>query len=210
MRLPRARWLALPAAALLGGCAGDDIIYQPAPQILPARIQRLAVRNVANKTHQFGLEDKLTLRIRDEFLRNGRYPVAPEASADGIVAVTLRRYVLAPTQFDAVNTPTVYKLRVIADLQFIERATNTALWEEEGLEGVQVYTAPTLSGGITEEQARELIWDTMARDIVKRTVEGFGSVTGASKRFIGEKKDDKKYQEKKPELEPKPVNPNIY
>ena len=35
---------------------------------------------------------------------------------------------------------------------------------------------------MTEEQAREQIWDILARNIVKRVVEGFGSVTGTSER----------------------------
>jgi hypothetical protein len=37
---------------------------------------------------------------------------------------------------------------------------------------------------MTEEQAREKLWDIMSKDIVKRTVEGFGSVTGVSSKKI--------------------------
>ena len=98
---------ALVAAAL--GCASDDASYRPAPQILPANILKIALRPVVNKTQQFGLEDKLTLRVRDEFLRDGRYPLVPEAEADGIVLVTVARYILVPTQYDSVLTPTAYR-----------------------------------------------------------------------------------------------------
>jgi hypothetical protein len=193
--------------AVLAGCASEDITYRPAAQILPPHIQKIAMRPVINKTQQFGLEDKLTLSIRDEFLRNGRYPIVPENQADGIVVVTLMRYILIPTQFDTVLTPTAYKLTVIANLDFIDRASNSILWTEQNLEGLQNYTAPTLAGGITEEQARELIWDVLARDIVKRTVEGFGAASGASQRRIS--------NEPPPHQEPtqpplKPLNPNPY
>jgi hypothetical protein len=41
-----------------------------------------------------------------------------------------------------------------------------------------------LRAGLTEEQAREQIWDILARNIVKRVVDGFGSVTGTSERRI--------------------------
>ena len=41
--------------------------YRPAPQILPATINRIAVRLAMNKTQQFGIGDRLTLRVRDEF-----------------------------------------------------------------------------------------------------------------------------------------------
>ncbi len=169
------------------GCAcasGPDIAYRPAPQILPANITRIAVRLAVNKTQQFGLEDKLTLAVRDQFLKDGRYPIVPEEDANGIVLVTITRYILTPIQYDSNLIPTAYKLRIIVDLQFIDRATNTALWQEPTMEGIQTYAASTLPGGLTEEQAREAIWDTLSRDIVTRVVEGFGSVTGSSSRRI--------------------------
>ncbi|MEK7857652.1 MAG: LPS assembly lipoprotein LptE [Elusimicrobiota bacterium] len=176
-------WILLAAAAALLGC-GQDVAYRPTPQILPIHIKRIAIRPIINKTQQFGLEDKLALRIRDEFLRDGRYPVLPEANADGVVWVTVARYILTPVQYDASLVPTAYKLRIICDLQFVEKGTNTALWEEKNLEGILTYAASILSGGKTEEQAREVIWESLSRDIVKRVVEGFGSVTGTSGRRI--------------------------
>jgi len=204
--LPRSLRLAF-AAAILSACASEDLVYQPAQQLLPPHINAIAVRPVTNKTQQFGLEDKLTLRIRDEFLRNGQYRILPENAADGVVVLTIKRYLLVPTQYDTVLTPTAYKLLVTADLQFVDRTANTILWTEPNLEGVQTYTASTLIGGITEEQARELIWDVLARDVVKRTVRGFGSVTGASQRRIPEPPAN---QAGTPALPTKPVNPNPY
>lgn len=175
----------LIAALLLPllGC-GEDVAYRPASQLLPSNIKRIALRLVVNKTQQFGLEDRFTLRVRDEFLRDGRYPLVPEANADGIVLVTIVRYLLSPIQYDSNLIPTTYKLRVIVDLQFIDRSANTALWEERNMEGIQIYPAATLPGGMTEAQAREAIWDILSRDIVKRVINGFGSVTGSSQRFI--------------------------
>ncbi len=196
-------------ALLLGAaaCAGDDVAYRPTPQILPQHISRIAIRPVINKTQQFGLEDKLTLRIRDEFLRDGRYPLVPESNADGLVLVTLKRYILTPTQYDSVLTPTAYKLIVLANLDFVDRTTNTILWSEPNLEGIQSFTASTLKGGITEEQARELVWDVLARVLVKRTVEGFGAVTGASQRQIT---GDAPPGQEAPKLPTSPFNPNPY
>ena len=208
MRLPaplKALGLAAAAAAF-AACGGDDVLYKPADQILPPNIKKLAVRPVINKTQQFGLEDKLTLRIRDEFLRNGHYPIVPESLSDGVVVLTLTRYILVPTQYDSVLAPTAYKLRVMADLEFVDRAKNQVLWTEPNLEGVQTYTASTLIGGITEEQARELVWDVIARDVVTRTVSGFGSVSGRSKRDVSS--EGPPSEQKTPPV--KPVNPIPY
>ncbi len=199
---------ACAAAVLAAGCgSSSDINYRPKSQLLPRHIQKLAVRPIINKTQQFGLEDKFVLRLRDEFLRDGRYAVLPEAQADGVVLVTISRYILTPTQYDSVLTPIAYKLQVIVDLQFIDRTSNTILWQEPAMEGIHLFGAPTVTGGKTEEQAREFLWDLLSRDIVKRVIQGFGSVTGRSLRSISNQPPP---HQKPPILPSKPVNPNPY
>ena len=187
--------------------SGPDVSYRPAPQILPQHIQKLAVRPIRNRTQQFGLEDKFTLRLRDEFLRDGKYSVVPESDADGVVAVTITRYLLTPTQYDAVLTPVAYKLQVLADLHVVDRKNNTTLVEERNMQGIHLFGAQTVRGGKTEEQAREFIWDLMARDMVKRVISGFGSVTGTSLRNVSPQPPP---NQPAPALPPKPVNPNPY
>jgi hypothetical protein len=202
----------LSACAGGPGGPGSDVSYRPAPQILPANtanIKRISLRLAVNKTQQFGIEDRLTLRVRDEFLRDGRYPLLPEDHADGIVQMTVTRYLLTPIQYDTNLIPTAYKLRIILDLQFIDRTSNTALWDEKNLEGILTYPAATLPGGQTEEQAREQIYDQLARDVVKRVIEGFGSVTGSSQRYISPDAPSTPptLQQTSPQ---KAVNPNPY
>ena len=129
------RLLGVLVAAALAACAsGPDVSYHPAPQILPANIKTIAIRTAKNKTQQFGLEDKFGLRLRDEFLRDGRYPIVPEDQADGVVAPIITRYILVPTQYDSVLTPIAYKLTVLADLQFVDRKNAVMLFEEKNME----------------------------------------------------------------------------
>ena len=93
--------------------------------------------------------------------------------------------------------------------QFIDKSTNQILWEEKNLEGILSFPAQTLRGGLTEEQAREQIWDILARNIVKRVVDGFGSVTGTSERRItGEAPSTQPAA--KPDVPLKPVISNPY
>ncbi|MDO8756909.1 MAG: LPS assembly lipoprotein LptE [Elusimicrobiota bacterium] len=194
---------------LLASACGTDVAYKPTPQILPQHVQRLALRPIQNKTQQFGLEDKLLLRVRDEFLRDGRYPLVPEPESQGIVWITISRYILTAVQYDSTQAATAYKLRILVDLQFVDKSTNHILWEEKNLEGILSFPAQTLRGGLTEEQAREQIWDILARNIVKRVVDGFGSVTGTSERRItGEAPSTQ--PSAKPEEPLKPVISNPY
>jgi hypothetical protein len=171
----------LALIALAASC-GTDVAYKPTPQLIPQHVQRLALRPVINKTQQFGLEDKLMLRVRDEFLRDGRYPLVPEPESQGVVWITVSRYVLTAVQYDATQAATAYKLRILVDLKFVDKSTNQILWEEKNLEGILSFPAQTLRAGLSEEQAREQIWDILARNIVKRVVDGFGAVTGTSER----------------------------
>ena len=174
----------LLSVAALAACGGPEVGYTPASQLLPSNIQKLALRPVVNKTQQFGLEDKLLLAVRDEFLRDARYPLVPEPESNGIVWITITRYILTPLQYDATLAPTNYKLRIIVDVQMVDRVKNQALWDEKNLEGSLIFPASTLQGGLTEEQAREQIWTILAPMIVKRVIDGFGAVTGTSERRI--------------------------
>ncbi|MBI4350898.1 MAG: hypothetical protein HY550_05630 [Elusimicrobia bacterium] len=177
--------LLVAAAAGLAACSGSsDIIYRPAEQKLPIYIKRIAVRPFANKTQQFGLEEKITLKVIDEFLKNGEYLVSPENASQGVIVGEISHYILTPIQYDVNLVPTVYKLNVIAGLRLLDRGQNRYLWEEPALQVTKMYSAANLPGGLTEEQAREALWEILAKDVVLRTVKGFGSVSSASQKKL--------------------------
>jgi len=172
------------AFLILGACSTADITYRPSEQKLPQHIKRIAVRPFTNKTPQFGLEEKLTLKTIDEFLKNGEYAIGQEASAQGVLVGEINHYILTPIQYDVNLVPTVYKLNVIVSARFLDKNANRYLWEEPALQAVKMYSASTLPGGMTEEAARESLWEVLAKDIVKRTVAGFGAATSASQKKI--------------------------
>ncbi len=170
------------AALALGACSGTDILYRPAEQKLPQYIKRISVRPFANKTQQFGLEEKLTLKVIDEFLKNGEYTVSPESAAQGVIVGEVIHYILTPIQYDVNLVPTVYKLNVIASVRLLDKENNRYLWEEPALQVTKMYSAANLPGGLNEEQAREALWEILAKDVVLRTVSGFGAVSSASQK----------------------------
>ncbi|MCL1971577.1 MAG: LPS assembly lipoprotein LptE [Endomicrobia bacterium] len=163
-------------------------VYDPAPQILPEHIKKVFVRPITNNTNQFGLEAKFTNAIIDEMLRDGRLSLVNSAAeADGILTGTIRRYILQPLTYDANMVTEQYKLWIIVSVSLVDRENNVTLWTEPNLEGIQIYLDATRGGfgeGMTEEEARELIWERLARNIVKRTIRGFGSVTSVSERKV--------------------------
>jgi hypothetical protein len=164
------------------GCAAP---YEPASQIMPQHIKKLYVRPFVNNTATSGLEEKLTLAVVNEFVRDGRLAIANnEADADGVVVGEIKRYILQPLTYDQNLITTQYKLWVVLNLYFIDKANNVTLWTEPNMEGMQVYYDASQPGGRTEDEVRDILWDSLSRDIVKRTIEGFGSVQGASEKKI--------------------------
>jgi hypothetical protein len=179
------KYLAL-AAGLIGLTACQKYYYNPAPQVLPSYIAKLAVRPFANHTQQYGLEDKLTLAVQNEFNRDGRYAITSEDQADGVVIGDITRYILEPLSYDSNHVPTQYKLWILCDVTFYDKIKNQTLWKEANMNGQLTYYVASsgLPGSQTEEEARQVIWDQLSRDIRTRTLEGFGTVTGASEKAV--------------------------
>ena len=176
---------ALLAAACAAACASEGAYYKPQAQIMPQHIRKIAIRPILNKTEIFAMEDKLYLQLYDEFLKNGSYQVVKEDDgAEGVIVTTITRYLNVPIQYDSQLIPMVYKMDVWLDIVLIDKTTNAPVWREPAFVGTQTYSSSTLPGGMTEQQAREMIWQKLSKDIVKRTVDGFGSVMSEDKRKV--------------------------
>src|ERR1700761_6449390 len=95
-------------AVIMSGCS--KYYYNPAPQILPQYIRKIAVRPFANHTQQYGLEDKLTLEVQSEFNQDGRFQITTEDQADGVLIGDITKYILEPLSYDSNHVPNQYKL----------------------------------------------------------------------------------------------------
>ncbi|AKL97598.1 LPS assembly lipoprotein LptE [Endomicrobium proavitum] len=175
---------------LLSSCAAQ---YDPAPQILPDYIKNIYIRPILNNTNQFGLEAKFMNAVVDEFLSDGRLSlVNTESEANGALSVTIKKYILQPLTYDVNMVAEQYKLWIIVSVSFIDIENNVTLWTEPNMEAIQIYRDITRSSqnsyglgeGMSEEEARAIIWEKLSRDIVKRTIKGFGSVTSVSERKV--------------------------
>ncbi|MEK7288003.1 MAG: LptE family protein [Elusimicrobiota bacterium] len=182
---PPIAFITFIALIAFSGCAKDQaMVYNPSSQTLPSNIKRIAMKPFVNKTQQFALEDKLTLSVNNRFLTDGTYKITSIEESDGILEGEIMRYIHIPVSYDSNFVATQYKMDVIVRIQFVDKASNQVLWDEPNLVGTVTYPVATAPGGMTEEQARELAWDRLSKDILKRTIQGFGSVTGESQRKI--------------------------
>ena len=171
----------LALAFLLTAC---PYAYSPSNILLPQHIKKIGIRPIQNKTTFFGLEDKFTLRLQDEFTRGGKYPLVIENLADGMIIAEINRYINNPVSYDENLIVQERKLWVLVNIYFWDKVENKIIWSEPNMQAIHRYFVESRPGGISEEQAKEIIWDKLSRDIYKRTIEGFGSVTGALDRDI--------------------------
>ena len=178
-------WLIFGLVGALVACASEGAVYRPQAQIMPQHIKKVAVRPILNKTEIFALEDKFYNELYDEFLRNGTYQIVAENNgAEGVVVTTISRYLNVPIQYDSQLIPTVYRMDIWLDVVLMDKTDNTPVWREPAFLGTQIYAASTMPGGMTEVQARDVVFEKLSRDIVKRTVDGFGSVWSENKKKV--------------------------
>ncbi len=157
-------------AVWLYGCGG----YVPTP-ILPEYIKSIAVNNFSNKTINYGIEEKLTVAVTDEFLRDGRLDITREQSADASLSGVITQYVLEPVSYDEHDVIEEYKLWVTVDLTFKDLTNGSILWEQQGMQGSVNYFVSSRAGELleTEDEAQDRLVNNLAVDIVRRTIEGW-------------------------------------
>ena len=175
-------FLGILSLALVAGCSSP---YAPAPQLLPEHIKKIALRPIVNNTTQYGLEEKFMLSLSNEFVRDGRLSLTnSEDQADSMLVTEIDKYILQPLTYDQNMITNQYKLWVLIKVSLIDKKNNVTLWTEPNMEGIQIYYDVTQPGGKSEEEVREQIWENFSTDIVKRTVDGFGSISGASEKKV--------------------------
>ncbi len=175
---------------LVTGCS--KYYYNPAPQILPQYISKISIRPFANRTQQYGLEDKLTLAVQQKFNQDGRFQITSEDQADGVLIGEISKYIQEPLAYDQNNVPKQFKLWILVNLSFYDKIRNQTLWTEPNMQGILTYFSASSNntGALTDVEAQQQIWNQFAVDITTRTLEGFGTVTGASDKEVPKSSPD--------------------
>jgi hypothetical protein len=168
--------------------------YEPVVQFLPENIKKVYVKPFGNNTNQFGIESKFINEVIEEIINSGRLClVNKEEDADGVLTVTIKRYILQPLTYDINNVAEQYKMWIIANVSLVGNDSNVTLWSEPNMEGIQIYRdinrrpsgEDSIGDGMSEEEARQIVWIKMSRNIVRRVSKSFVSATSISeKKFL--------------------------
>ncbi len=163
-------------AVFSAGCATGGSAKTP-----PQNAVKIFIRPFANKTTQYGLEDKLTSAVANEVINDGRYIIVnDETLADGTLSGAIEKYNLEPLTFTQGAVTQQYKMWISVSAKYFDKASNKDLWSETSIDGIQIYYAdPSQPGGMSEADAQGVIWDNMSKDITHRLTDGFAAQPAA-------------------------------
>lgn len=152
------------------GCAGYT------PQVsLPSYIQKLAVPVFLNKTQTYNIEQYVTQKTIDQFISDGKVSIAEEQVADGVLKVSIDKYLLNAITVDINQVPQQYRLRIYISIYFFDSKNQRQLWTEENLwEETTYYVVNSLGmPAETEETARMRVLDRLSERVFRRVLNGW-------------------------------------
>jgi hypothetical protein len=162
--------MVLVTAAVMTSCAGYT------PQVsLPTYIQKMAVPVFINKTQTYNIEQYVTQKTIDQFIADGKLSITDEQSADGILKVTIDRYILTAVTHDINQVPQKYQLRIYVSIYLFDNKNQRQLWSEENMWEEDSYYVVNNLGmpAETEEISRMRILDKLAGRVFRRVMNGW-------------------------------------
>ena len=158
--------------------------YTPAPSVLPENIRKISVRQFVDKTGHLLISRKLTDEVVKEFLQDRRVGVVNLDLADAVLLGEISKYILQPLSFDENYIAQEYKLWVWVNIGLKDAATNKMLWVEKRMTAETEYFVVARGGGssLTESEAQNIVVKSLAKDIVKRTIDGWFAASGISEK----------------------------
>jgi hypothetical protein len=148
---------------------------------LPASIRTIGVPLFANQTPVFEAEQRLTERVRSEFIGRGRYRVLPNAEgADAVLTGTITSIAIVPASFDAGRQATRYRIVVTTSLEFRDVKADKVLWSNPAWQFSEEYDVTTGLSALDpnaffdqDRTALDRLAQEFARAVVSAILEAF-------------------------------------
>lgn len=161
--------LAGVVAVGLGGCAGYRL-----GSMLPPGIRTLHIPTVDNQTGEPLVETEVTRALMSRIQTDGTLRIDRDASADAVLHVVLREYLMEGIAFERGPSarPNEVRITLVADLSFMDARTGEILSRHTGARG-SATTEFAGNASATKRNALPAVAEDLARDIVRRIVEAW-------------------------------------
>ena len=148
---------------------------------LPADIRVVGIPLLENRTPIALLDQRITEKVRDEFIRRGKYQVDSSASGvDAVLSGAITNLAINEAGLDQ-QRASRYEIIVTMRVQFTDTRTNQVLWSNEALTFRDQYDLRSRSGGqvdgtvLLEQEgpAFDRLATDLARSVVTSILEAF-------------------------------------
>ena len=159
------KYLALIAVAVFISCG------YTAGSLLPKHIKKIYVPTFENETTRYGIEQELTARVVEAFTADNRLLVVGEGEADALLSGVIMEYSTGALTFDRAQTVDEFKVEIVVAVEFEDLREGKVLWKEPEFRAWESYS--DTGEGTDEEDALEAAINTLATDMLSRTMEGW-------------------------------------
>jgi hypothetical protein len=142
-----------------------------AGSLIPKHIKKIYIPTFENQTTRYGLEQDLTAKVTDAFTSDNRLLVVSESEADAMLRGVIVGYEKGALTFDRAQTVDEFKIEITVSVEFEDLHQGKVLWKEDAFRAWQSYTEQ--DDQTDEEHARQSAIETLADDILSRTLEGW-------------------------------------
>jgi len=167
---PRGRALAvclglgLGIGAFVAGCT-----VRTGQIVLPDHPMSIAIPLAVNKTYEYGVEERVTDILVQEFIRDGRLQVVPADKADLRLETVIDRYRLKTVSVNEQEQAVVFNLDTRLKVTLKDRRTGKVLFQDEPFEESGVFFLSNQPQSRREEQ----IYIRLAESIISQLLEGW-------------------------------------
>jgi len=148
---------------------------------LPAYIRRIGIPLFTNATTVFDLDQRVTQKVRAEFIGRGKWTIVPEQTGvDGLVSGTITGVTLTPVAFNQQQQATRYALAMTGSVEFKDMQTNKILWTNPAMSYREEFDVPASANTLDTQtyfgqdaNALDRLSNEFARALVSAILEAF-------------------------------------
>lgn len=147
---------------------------------LPDYVRTIGVPMFVNSTPYFEVEQKLTEKVRSEFIGRGKFQVLPQdAGVDAVLRGTIASIAIQPASFNAQQQASRYNIVVTTSIVFRDVKADKVLWQNDSLVFRQEFDLPSGTTALDasffgqEANAFERMSSEFARTVVSAILEAF-------------------------------------
>jgi hypothetical protein len=148
---------------------------------LPAYIKRIGIPLFTNSTTVFNLDQRVTDKVRSEFIGRGKYTIVPEQTGvDAVLIGTITGVTLTPAAFNQQQQATRYALAMNGSVEFKDLHTNKTLWANSSMSYREEFDVPASPNTLDTQtffgqdaNALDRLSNEFARALVSAILEAF-------------------------------------